>query len=253
MLNIVVPMAGRGSRFSNAGFKAPKPFIDVCGFPMIEIVIRNLTPAIPHRFIFVVQEEHWHSYSAKEIFDRACVSEYEVVKINGVTEGAAQTVLCAQHLLDNDEPLMIANSDQFIASRIDTYIKGGEEADGFLMTMRDTDPKWSYAEVRDGMVKRVVEKEVISDIATVGIYNFSRGNLFVNAAKEMIERNQRSQGEFYVAPVYTALAESGLNIKAVSIGAVEDAMFGLGTPEDLKIFEELNEVETLIKEFTVGI
>lgn len=253
MLNIIIPMAGRGSRFSSAGYRKPKPFIDVCGFPMIEIVIRNLTPKVPHRFIFVVQEEHWQGYKAKTIFDRACISEYEVVKINGITEGAAQTVLCAQHLLNNDDPLMIANSDQFIAYSIDTYLKNGEGSDGFLMTMRDTDPKWSYAEVYNGKVQRVVEKKVISDIATVGIYNFSCGNLFVDAANKMIECNQRSQGEFYVAPVYTDLAELGLNIKAVSIGDVADGMFGLGTPEDLRVFEGIPQIEKFIKEFTVGI
>ena len=253
MLNIVVPMAGRGSRFADAGFDRPKPFIDVCGYPMIEIVIRNLTPKLPHRFVFIMQEEHWQAHDAKRVFDRACTSQYEVVRIDDITEGAAQTVLCAQNLIDSDEPLMIANSDQFVATDINTYLESGAGADGFLMTMRASDPKWSYAEVRNGMVRQVVEKQVISDVATVGIYNFSRGDLFVSAASKMIDQGEKSQGEYYVAPVYTVLAGQGFEIRAVGIGAVEDGMYGLGTPDDLNIFKSLSNVNKLIRDHIIEI
>jgi hypothetical protein len=109
--------------------------------------------------------------------------------------------------------------------------------DAFLMTMKDDSPKWSYVQ-RDpeGRICGVVEKEVVSDEATVGIYNFARGCDFVAAAKDMIRENDRSKNEFYVAPVYSRLIRSGQNVQTVSIGDAGEVMHGLGTPTDLEAF-----------------
>jgi len=238
MLNIVIPMAGRGSRFANAGYPDPKPLIPIHGIPMIRLVISNLTPKCEHRFIFICQREHIKSYHLETLLPK-WTSKFEIIALDGITEGAACTVLTASQLIDNDQPLMIANSDQYIDARIDDYLADMHcrKLDGLIMTMTANDPKWSFAATdANGMVTRVVEKEPISDDATVGIYNFTRGSDFVRGAHAMIAADGRVNGEFYVAPVYNALIQSGKRIGIYGIGSDGHGMHGLGTPTDLDAF-----------------
>ncbi|MUK29466.1 NTP transferase domain-containing protein [Aliivibrio fischeri] len=241
MLNIVIPMAGKGSRFVDAGYTDPKPLIDVNGKHMIEVVINNLTPTCEHRFIFVCQEDHVKEYKLERIFSKAC-GNFEIVPINGVTEGAAITVLKARELFDNDEPLMIANSDQWVDIDINDYLSDMErrKLDGSMLTMKADDPKWSYAKVDDfGVVSEVVEKIVISDEATVGIYNFRKGSDFCHFADYMVDEDIRSNGEFYVAPVYTFMANNKRVIGVYNVGSEANGMYGLGIPSDLNLFLSL--------------
>ncbi|WED22020.1 glycosyltransferase family 2 protein [Vibrio sp. JC009] len=238
MLNIVIPMAGRGSRFSKEGYELPKPLIDVNGKHMIEVVINNLKPECDHRFIFVCQQEHIDKYNLENIFSKAC-DNFEIIGIDGVTEGAAVTVMKAEQYIDNAEPLMIANSDQWIDADINVYLKDMDDRQlqGSMLTMTADDPKWSYAKVgENGLVTEVVEKVVVSDEATVGIYNFAKGSEFCSFANQMIERDIRSNGEFYVAPVYTFMAEQGSKIGVFNIGSEAHGMYGLGIPSDLTLF-----------------
>lgn len=241
MINIVVPMAGRGSRFANAGYLDPKPLIEVNGKHMIEVVINNLTPRCPHRFIFVCQAKHAEIYDLEAIFDRSCI-DYELVKLTEVTGGAAESVLRGREFFDNKSPLMIANSDQWVDFDVNDYLEDMRQRklDGSMLTMRASDPKWSYAKVNeDGLVSEVVEKVVISDEATVGIYNFAHGKDFCAHAEQMIAKNIRSNGEFYVAPVYTFMAEAGMNIGVYNVGSESHGMYGLGIPDDLDLFLSL--------------
>jgi NDP-sugar pyrophosphorylase family protein len=236
-LNIVVPMAGLGSRFSKAGYELPKPLIPVHGVPMIKVVIDNLAPKRPHRFIFVCQREHVAAY---DLGARLAVwaPGSQLVAIDGLTEGAACTVLAAKQHIDANAPMMIANSDQYVDTSVDDYLDALDkgESDGLIMTMWADDPKWSFVELADGLVRRVVEKEVISNDATVGIYNFRRGRDFVEGAERMIARNERVNGEFYVAPVYNELIREGARVVAHNIGSTGSGMHGLGTPADLQSF-----------------
>ena len=235
MLNIVVPMAGRGSRFVKSGYTLPKPLIDIYGHPMIEYVTRNIRPLCEHRFIYICQQEHLDNYNLARELERMAPG-CAIISIDHITEGAACTVLLAEKYIDNNEPLMIANSDQYVNADIDTYLATIKENDGLIMTMQDSDPKWSYIDyTEDGYVTLVREKEVISDQATVGIYNYKRGSDFVNYAKQMIAKNIRVNGEFYVGPVYNELIEAGKKVVYCNVG---DKMYGLGIPEDLKIFME---------------
>lgn len=236
MLNIVIPMAGRGSRFVLAGYTDPKPFISVGGNPMIELVIRNLRPARPHRFIFVCQQAHLNRYnysSRLQILAPGC----EIIGLPELTEGAACTVLLAASLIDNNQPLMIANADQWVNIDINNFLAKADQlrTDGLIMTLTAVDPKWSYVQRdRQGHVCRVVEKEVVSDEATVGIYHFRRGLDFCRQAREMVASGDRSLGEYYVAPVYTRMYANGLrNIDTYHVGS---EMYGLGTPQDLTVF-----------------
>lgn len=235
MLNIVVPMAGRGSRFVDAGYKLPKPLIDIYGHPMIEYVVKNISPAQAHRFIFICQQEHLEKYDLKNKLERIA-PDCAVVTVDHITEGAACTVLLAEKYIDNDTPLMIANSDQYVDTDIDEYLSVMGRYDGLIMTMPSNHPKWSYIRYNEsGFVTLVREKEVISDQATVGIYNYKHGSNFVKYAKQMIEKDIRVNGEFYVAPVYNEMVEVGMKFVYKDVGA---KMHGLGTPEDLKKFME---------------
>ena len=193
MLNIVIPMAGAGSRFAKAGYVDPKPLIKVHSEPMIKLVIENLKPNQYHRFIFICQAAHVKKYNLTEKLSQWAPSSI-IIEIEGLTEGAACTVLTAKEYINNQYPLMIANSDQYVDICIDDYLQylETERLDGLIMTMKATDPKWSFVGLNDQrLASEVVEKKVISDEATVGIYNYARGRDFVAAAEKMINNNER--------------------------------------------------------------
>lgn len=237
-LNIVIPMAGRGQRFQDAGYNVPKPLIPIHGKPMIELVINNVRPKRLHRFIFIALAEHEQKYGVSRKLTAVCPGAM-VVLLDGVTEGAACTVLTARQHIDNDAPLMLANSDQWVDILIDDYLAAMDKpgVDGLVMTMFADDKKWSYAALNEqGLITRVVEKEVISRDATVGIYNYARGRDFVEAAEQMIRAGRRVNNEFYVAPVYNEMIAAGAKIIPYNIGPVSERFFGLGTPEDLNLF-----------------
>lgn len=236
MLNIVIPMAGRGSRFADAGYVMPKPLIDIYEHFMIEYVIENVKPTETCKFYFLCLQEHLYKYNLERTL-KEIVPDCEVIPVIQVTEGAACTVLLAEKFINNEEPLMIANSDQFVEVDIDSYLAKMNDFDGLIMTMTATDPKWSFIQYDDnGLVTQLREKEAISNEATVGIYNFKKGSDFVEFANLMIKKNIRVNGEFYVAPVYNELIEAGKKITFYNVGSDETCMHGLGIPEDLKRF-----------------
>jgi dTDP-glucose pyrophosphorylase len=239
MINIVLPIAGRGSRFADAGYILPKPLIPVHGRPMIEVVVNNVRPNRSHQFIFLALQEHLNTFNMRNVLER-CAPGCKIVPVNTVTEGAACTVLLAESLINNDCPLMTANSDQWVDIDINSYIDKMDKGnyDGMIMTMWADHPKWSYVGFDSkGNINRVVEKQVISNEATVGFYNFKKGRDFVWAAKQMIEKNLRVNGEFYVAPVYNELIEAGKTIGYHNVGKEYMGMYGMGIPSDLRIFE----------------
>lgn len=238
MINIVIPMAGRGSRFADAGYTVPKPMIPVHGVPMIRVVIENIRPSTPHRFIFICQAEAVQKFDLRERLATWAPGS-ALVEIDGITDGAACTVLSAKHEIDREAPLMIANSDQYVDINIDDYLAeiNDRALDGLIMTMDADDPKWSFAALdEDNFVTRVVEKQPISRHATVGIYNFSRGADFIDGAQAMIDADLRVNGEFYVAPVYDQLILGGAKIGIFNVGSEGNGMYGLGIPSDLELF-----------------
>ena len=236
MLNIVIPMAGRGSRFAKAGYSMPKPLIKIHDHCMIEYVIENIKPKMEHRFIFLCLNEHLIKYDLENKL-RKITLNCEIVSVNQVTEGAACTVLLAEKFINNNNPLMIANSDQYVDIDINDYLKAEQGYDGLIMTMFADDNKWSfikYNQFREVLMVR--EKEVISNEATVGIYNFAHGSDYVKYAHKMIDMNLRVNNEFYVAPVYNMLIEDGKKITFYNIGKLDAGMYGLGVPDDLNKF-----------------
>jgi len=231
-MNVLIPMAGAGSRFEQAGYTFPKPLIDVDGRPMIQVVVDNLN--IDAKHIFIAQQSHYEKYNLKETLDLIS-PDCEVVRVNELTEGAACTTLLATEHIDNDEPLLIANSDQYVEwdSNEFMYSMIADEIDAGILTFKATHPKWSYAKLgEDGFVCEVAEKKPISNIATVGIYYWRRGSDYVKYANQMIQNDVRVNNEFYVCPVFNEAIRDGKRIKIFDI----DKMWGLGTPEDLQQF-----------------
>jgi HAD superfamily hydrolase (TIGR01509 family) len=231
-LNVLIPMAGAGSRFAQAGYTFPKPLIDVNGKPMIQVVVENL--GLEANFIFVVQKEHLEKYKLDNMLP-LIVPNCKIVEVDGITEGAACTALLAKQFIDNDQPLFFANSDQFVDWEPIQFMYHMQEtqADGGIVTFKATHPKWSFAKVdENGFVTEVAEKNPISDNATVGYYYWKKGSDFVKYAEQMIEKDVRVNGEFYVCPVFN---EAIGDCKKILVHDAK-AMWGLGTPEDLEYY-----------------
>lgn len=237
--NILIPMAGAGSRFSSAGYTFPKPLIEVNHKPMIQVVVENLK--IKAKFIYIVQKEHYDKYNLKYLLN-LITPNCEIVLVNGLTEGAACTTLLAKEYINNDKHLLIANSDQYVEwdSTNFYYSMTNDRLDGGMLTFKATHPKWSFAKLdENGFVTEIAEKKPISNIATVGIYLWNKGSDYVKYAEQMIKNDIRVNNEFYVAPVYNEAIKDGLKFKTFNI----NKMWGLGTPEDLKTFLENHKYE----------
>jgi dTDP-glucose pyrophosphorylase len=231
-MNVLIPMAGAGSRFSAAGYTFPKPLIEVNGKPMIQVVVENLN--IEANYIFLVQREHYEKYNLKYLLN-LIAPNCKIVQVDGLTEGAACTTLLAKEYIDNDASLVMANSDQYVEwnSNECMYAFSADSIDGGILTFNATHPKWSYAKLDDnGFVSEVAEKKVISDQATVGIYYWRHGSDYVKYAEQMISKNIRTNNEFYVCPVFNQAIADGKKIRVKNI----DKMWGIGTPEDLNYF-----------------
>lgn len=231
-MNILIPMAGAGSRFAQAGYTFPKPLIEVNSKPMIQVVVENLN--IDAHFIFLVQKDHYEKYNLKQLLN-LIAPNCDIIQVDGITEGAACTTLLARELIDTSEPLLMANSDQFVEWNSNECLYGftADEVDGGIVTFKATHPKWSFAKLGDdGFVSEVAEKNPISDNATVGIYYWKHGSDYVKYAEQMINKNIRTNNEFYVCPVFNQAIEDGKKIKVKEI----NRMWGIGTPEDLEYF-----------------
>jgi dTDP-glucose pyrophosphorylase len=232
-MNIIVPMAGEGSRFPKNQY-LPKPLIDVNGKPMIQVVTENLD--FDATYIFLVRKQHLEKYSGlRTTLDRITNGKFKVVEVDGLTEGAACTTLLAKDLIDDDEELLIANSDQVIEYSAENFklLKSLTPADGIIFTFNALHPKWSFVRVNSrGVISELQEKNPISNIATCGIYWYRKGSDYVRYAEQMIQKNIRVNGEFYVAPVYNEYISDGKML----IPFYVSKMHGIGTPEDLNTY-----------------
>lgn len=230
-LNILIPMAGGGTRFTQMGYTFPKPLIEVNQKPMIQCVVESLN--IDANYIYIAQLAHYQKFTLKYMLN-LITPKCKIVTIDGITEGAACTTLLATQYIDNDNPLIIANSDQIIDwnPTLFMHMIDSDKLDGGILTFKNTHPKWSYAKVggESGYVHEVQEKMPISDNATVGVYYWRRGSDYVKYAKQMIQKNKRVNNEFYVCPVFNEAINDGKKFKIFPV----NEMWGLGTPEDLE-------------------
>jgi len=234
-MKILIPMAGEGSRFANAGYTFPKPLIDVNGKPMIQTVVENLS--FDATYIFLVRKSHLEKYEGlRSTLTTIAKGKIEIVEVKELTEGAACTALLAKKFINDDDDLLIANSDQYITYSPQNFIAMKQhcfDVDALVFTFNATHPKWSFVKANDeGVITRVEEKNPISDIATCGIYWYRKGSDFVKYAEEMIRNNIRVNNEFYIAPVYNQLISDGKKLLPFYV----HNMWGLGTPEDLNTY-----------------
>ena len=233
-MKVLIPMAGEGSRFKKEGYTFPKPLIDVNGKPMIQVVVENLD--FDCEYIFLIRKQHISQYPGLlDSLSRITNDKFKYVEVDGLTEGAACTALLAEDLINNDEDLLIANSDQYIDYESLNFhmLKNLTNVDGIVFSFNAVHPKWSFVKTNSrGYVTEVAEKKPISNIATCGIYWYRRGSDFVSCAKQMIENDVRVNNEFYIAPVYNELINSGKTL----IPFYVNKMWGIGTPEDLRYF-----------------
>jgi|LakMenEpi03Aug12_release.lakeMendotaPanAssembly.Ray.scaffolds.fasta_scaffold30278_6 HAD superfamily hydrolase (TIGR01509 family) len=237
-LNILIPMAGLGSRFKQSGFTFPKPLIDVFGKPMIERVVENLN--LKGKYIFIVRDEDAEMFNLDMVLPLIAPG-CSVLKVNKLTEGAACTALLARELINSNDPLIIANSDQIIewSSLTTMYSLSTIGVDGAILTFQATHPKWSYVKTDlNNFIVEVAEKKPISTNASVGVYYFKHGKDFVSSAEEMIQKNIRTHNEFYICPVYNEMILKGKKILNIPV----NQMWGLGTPEDLNYFLSQNDL-----------
>lgn len=231
-INVLIPMAGAGSRFENAGYSLPKPLIDVNGVPMIKKVVDNLR--IDGNYIFIVRKEHYEKYNLGVILN-LIKPNCKIIQLDKITEGAACTTLLAKEFINNDNPLIIANSDQYVEYDSLDFMYSCYESknDATILTFNDDNPKWSFALLNElGHVTRVEEKNPISNIATVGIYFYKKGSEYVKYAEQMIDKNIRVNSEFYVCPVFNEYIKDNKIIKTYNA----KKMWGIGTPEDLEFY-----------------
>lgn len=231
-LNILIPMAGEGSRFKKVGYTFPKPLIEIKKKTMIQVVIDNLK--IDANYNFVVKEKHIREYNIDSML-KILKPNCNISIIKRKTRGAAETALVSEKFINNKNPLLIANSDQFVEwdNLKSLYQISLKKIDGAIFTFKSTHPKWSYAKHNSkGEVTEVAEKKVISNTATVGFYYWKKGSDFVKYAKKMIKKNIRYKNEFYICPVYNEAIKEN---KKIIIQPVKE-MWGLGTPEDLDVF-----------------
>jgi len=230
-INILIPMAGEGQRFLDAGYNIPKFLIDIFGKTMIENVINSLN--IEGNYIYIIQKKHDESYDISSLV-KSITPGCTIIHVENKTEGAAATSLFAEKLINNDDPLIIFNSDQILEWDSNDFIKFiNKDIDGSVLTFKGNGNKWSYVKSNnDGLITEVAEKKQISDDATAGLYYWKKGSLYIKYARQMIEKNIRVNNEFYIAPVYNEAILDNKKIYKFNI----EKMWGVGTPEDLEVY-----------------
>lgn len=229
-VNVVIPMAGKGKRFLDAGYTVPKPMIPINGKPMVEYVIECMKFPEAH-FVFICQKEHCLNNHLDKVL-KALVPDCDIIMIDRMTEGSICTVLLASHLFSDDNEVIIKDCDQIIDWVPENFLNYARRnnSDGGIITINTTDPGYSFAKVNGISITETAEKIVISNHGSVGIYYFRRGKELIKYANQMIAKNIRTNNEFYVCPVYNEYIQDGKLIVNYPIAQ----MYQLGTPEDFK-------------------
>ena len=238
-MKIVVPMAGRGSRFANTTGLPPKPLIPVMGRPMVGWALKSIENVSFSRIIFIALKEHDEKFQVKKILASEIQRPFDLVLLDCVTEGQLCTVLESKSHIDTDEDLLIISSDTYVISDIGKHIaERSRDCSGLISVASLPGNQWSFAQTDEkGRVIRVAEKERISDFASTGLYYFSNGHIFVERAEEAISRGERTKNEFYVIPLYQKYIDRG---EVIGISPAKQ-VFDMGNPA------ALNAAETFLK------
>lgn len=236
MLNIVIPLAGEGSRFSQAGFTVPKPLIKVEGKTLIEHSIESL--GLKGRYIFITKKYGDEDYNDQltGIFTKLCPNFLEVT-LSFPTTGAATSALFAQNLVDPTGALIVTNSDQYLdwdPADFMSYIEK-EDPDLCIGVYKSSDPKNSFAKIENDEVVELVEKIAVSDVALTGFHYWKDPKEFFSSAKELVN-DYESMGykEPYVSLTYNYLLKNGKKVSTYEMPGFQP----LGTPADIDVYTE---------------
>lgn len=236
-MNILIPMAGRGERFTNSGFEIPKPLIEINGKCMIECAIDSLN-IIDGNLIFITYKYADENFNQKL---KSILERYSnnIIQIDYITEGPASSALLAKEFINNEEQLIITNCDQIMNWNSKDFIKYCEisDKDGIVVTYDSDTEKNSYIKLDEfGNGVELAEKKVISNLSLNGIHYWKRGKYFVESAEKMISKEIRANGEFYISTSYNEMIETGLKVGNYHIN--ESNHFAVGTPNDLQKYLE---------------
>ncbi|MDD5192074.1 MAG: glycosyltransferase family 2 protein [Candidatus Nanoarchaeia archaeon] len=228
-INIIIPMAGRGKRFIDAGYILPKPLLKIEEKEIIAHIIDIMK--VPNaQFIFIVRQDHCDEHQLdKKLLELE--PNAIIVRINEITQGSICTVLLAKKYFNDSNPVIIKDCDQIINWNPEHFLEFVERnhADGAIVNIHTERPNYSFSRVdHAGRIFETAEKSVISNHGSVGIYYFARGSDLVKYAEKMIEKNIRVNNEFYTSPVYNQFIQ---DFKLILHYPVAE-MFQLGTPEE---------------------
>lgn len=235
-MNIIITMAGMGSRFKEAGYNVPKYEIIVKGKSLFYWSIFSLNNFIniASNYIFIVRKED----EARSFIETECkalnIKKYKVVEIDFLTDGQATTVLFAKEFWKENESLLIYNIDTHVNPIALDFLN--EEVDGWIPCFEGEGEKWSFVKLNDlGEAIEVREKKRISQYATIGLYWFSEAKLYLDMYQRYFAKEgNEEKGEKYIAPLYNQMISDGLKVKITNIP--NEHVHILGTPEDVKVF-----------------
>jgi dTDP-glucose pyrophosphorylase len=240
-VNVIITMAGRGSRFREAGFKKPKYEIEAGGKSLFEWSLRSLEPIFPlvTRIVFVTLKENGAENFIKSESSKIGLRTVRIVELDEVTDGQASTVLAAFSQCDHAAPVIIYNIDTHIDPTSWNYSMIPRAANGWLLCFHAPGTHWSFAKVGpDGWATEVAEKVRISELASVGLYYFDSIKSFVRAYRDTFETGLQvpAPRERYIAPMYNALINSDRKVAVSTVSL--DSVIPLGTPSELAQFLE---------------
>lgn len=228
----VLPMAGRGSRFSGSGYAQPKPLITIHGTPMFALALGSIAKLQVRKLIVITLEEHDQLYDASSLIKKHSPYPTEIIQLKDVTEGQLCTIMAAKEQIRLNEDILIVSSDTIIVSDLHNDIHNKRpDCKGLISVANMPGERWSFAKTdSSGKVIEVAEKVRISDHASTGLYYFSNGIEFCDLADEILSKKEKTKGEYYVIPVYQKYINRG-DFVGISIAT---QMWDLGTPESLQ-------------------
>jgi NDP-sugar pyrophosphorylase family protein len=233
-MNIVIPMAGIGSRMNSSG-NLPKPLINVNGMTMIEMAVETLNITGHYIFVTLKNDNEEINLNLRRVLENIKTFKTTIIEIEKLTEGPACSVLLAEDLIDNDTPLIVANCDQIMnwdAAKFCNHLELTSK-DGLVVTYCSNTPKNSYVRIDNNEnAVEFAEKKVISKHSINGIHYWKKGEYFVTSAKKMIKNEERINNEYYIAPSYNYLIKEGFKIGHYPLR--ENEHFSIGTSEDLE-------------------
>ncbi len=244
MINILLPMVGKSSFFDSPQYYFPKPLIEINGKTMIQMVIENLNMIDDDKqYIFVVNQMDCAKHHLDDVLRLLTENKSQIVRLDKETKGAACSVLMAVDYINNDTPLIIANSDQLIEEDLNNVMAQFREqkADAGVICFENVHPRWSYVRLDENdKVIETAEKRPLSKNAIAGFYYFKHGKDFVRAAMKTILKDARVNGLFYTAPILNELVLEDMNIRHFKIDNAKYHTFY--SPQKIHEYEQKKEI-----------